>query len=63
MLVKLDSRDRAHQSLPVPANDLPAETELQCDGLFFDKNNLQAIGLDPIEGAFLSGGIYGLNAD
>jgi len=40
--------DRLPPSLSVPANDLRAETEPQCGGLFFDKNNLQAIGLDPI---------------
>jgi hypothetical protein len=42
------SADRAPQSLPVPANDLPAEIEPPYGGLFFDKNNLQTNGFDPI---------------
>jgi hypothetical protein len=37
-----------YQSLPVLASDLPAEIEPPCGGLFFDKNNLRTIGLDPI---------------
>jgi len=42
------SAERAPQSLPVPANDLPAETEHPYGGLFFDKNNLWTIGPVPI---------------